>query len=56
MGSRRWLEGIAGRLPEGWYELEPATTVPDGMAEAVDTYVLRVSNRVRESLLGMLRP
>jgi len=54
VGSRRWLEGIAGRLPESWYELEPTTTVPDGMGESSGTSVLRVSNRVRESLLGMV--
>ncbi len=56
VGSRRWLEGIAGRLPEGWYELEPAAMVTDDMADAGATYVLRVSNRVREGLLGILQP
>lgn len=38
VGSRRWIEGIAGRLPKGWYELEPAPTVPAGIAETGGTY------------------
>ena len=56
VGSRQWIEGIAGRFPKGWYELEPVPRAPAGIAETAGTYVLRMSNRRREGLLGSLRP
>ncbi len=56
VGSRQWVEGIAGRMPRGWYELEPASTASGGIADAAGTYVLRISDRRREGLLGSLRP
>jgi hypothetical protein len=43
-------------MPRGWYELEPASTASGGIADAAGTYVLRVSNRRWEGLLGSLRP
>ena len=54
VGSQGWVERIAGRLPVGWFEPEPETALRDGTGDAVGTYVLRVSNRVREGLLGVL--
>ena len=51
VGSREWVEQLSGRLPSNSYEREPAVA---GVAENQGTYVVRMSNRRRESLLSTL--
>ena len=51
VGSRRWIEGLGLRLPTASLEVTPADPFDHGVAEAHETYVLRISNRQREGLL-----
>ncbi len=56
IGSRSRIENVAVRLPESRYEIEPVPALDAGVAESSGTYVLRLSNRVREGLPGILEP
>ena len=53
-GQTYVIEALAERLPQSWREVELLAGSEHGIAESPGTYVLRVSNRLREGLLGML--
>ena len=54
VGSRRRVEAIAGALPRSWYEREAGPPSPGRTGGDSGTCVLRVSDRIREGLLGIL--
>ena len=51
VGSRQWVEGLGLRLTTASLDITAADPFDHGVAEAYETYVLRISNRQREGLL-----
>ena len=58
VGDRDWIKELADRLPSSWRSvgsLDPGAE-RTGVAEEAGTYVIRVSGRRWEGLLGAIAP